>query len=116
MQVCVLTVLYPLILTFILLKLLLNFCFPKPNRLCLSALPYNENPDRMQAVTIDGRPRYCILFPKSKHGEHSVREIKTKATYGGYLKMLLGQCYLLNMEAIILVLSNTDIILIFICD
>ncbi|CAH3147788.1 unnamed protein product [Porites lobata] len=51
-------------------------------RLCLSALHYNENADRMQAVTVDGRPRYAIRFPKAKHGGYSVREVKTKATYG----------------------------------
>ena len=38
----------------------------------------------MQAVTEDGRPRYCIVFPKAKKGEHAVRSIKTKATYGRY--------------------------------
>ncbi|XP_068692699.1 uncharacterized protein [Montipora foliosa] len=51
-------------------------------RLCLSALHYNENADRMQAVTIDGRPRYAIQFPKAKKGQPTVREIKTKPTYG----------------------------------
>lgn len=51
-------------------------------RLCLSALHYNENADRMQAVAVDGRPRYAIRFPKAKHGGYSVREVKTKATYG----------------------------------
>ncbi|CAH3143473.1 unnamed protein product, partial [Porites lobata] len=50
--------------------------------LCLSALHYNENADRMQAATVDGRPRYAIRFPKAKHGGYSVREVKTKATYG----------------------------------
>ena len=65
------------------------------HRLCLSALHYNENADRMQAVTVDGRPRFSIRFPKAKakQGGHAVREIKTKATYGGYtvqnLSMLL---------------------------
>ena len=52
------------------------------SRLCLSALHYNENADRMQAVTIDGRPRYSLQFPKAKKGEPTVREIKTKPTYG----------------------------------
>lgn len=51
-------------------------------RLCLSALHYNENADRMQAVAVDGRPCYSIRFPKAKQGGHAVREIKTKATYG----------------------------------
>ena len=38
----------------------------------------------LQAVTIDGRPCYSIRFPKAKKGGHSVREIKTKATYGKF--------------------------------
>ena len=54
------------------------------HRLCLSALHYNENADRMQEVTVDGRPCYSIHYPKAKHGGHTVREIKTKATYGKY--------------------------------
>ena len=57
--------------------------FPK-TRLCLSALHYNDNADRMQAVTMDGRPRYSIVYPKAKKGEHAVRSIKTKSTYGRY--------------------------------
>ena len=56
------------------------------NRLCLSALHYNENADRMQEVTVDGRPCYAIRFPKAKQGGHTVREIKTKATYGEYFE------------------------------
>ena len=55
------------------------------NRLCLSALHYNTNADRMQAVTTEGRPKYAIRFPKAKQGEHSVQVIKTKATYGKYM-------------------------------
>ena len=34
-------------------------------RLRLSALHYNENSDRLQRVTVDGRPRYSIKYPKS---------------------------------------------------
>ncbi|KAL9961215.1 hypothetical protein ACROYT_G030118 [Oculina patagonica] len=51
-------------------------------RLLLAALHYNENSDRLQAVTVDGRPCYSIRFPKFKKGEYSVREVKTAATYG----------------------------------
>ena len=51
-------------------------------RLCLSALHYNENSERLQEVTVDGRPKYKICFPKAKKGKNTVREIKTKATYG----------------------------------
>ncbi|XP_068685181.1 protein lin-28 homolog A-like [Montipora foliosa] len=55
---------------------------------CLSALHYNENADRMQPVTIDGRPRYAIQFPKAKKGQPTVREIKTKPTYDGRRRKL----------------------------
>ena len=52
-------------------------------------LHYNENADRMQAVTVDGRPCCSIRFPKAKQGGHAVREIKTKANYGKH-KCLAG--------------------------
>ncbi|KAK3705290.1 hypothetical protein QZH41_008177 [Actinostola sp. cb2023] len=51
-------------------------------RLCLSALHYNENADRAQAVDKDGNPAYSITFPKAKKGQYSVRPRKTKVTYG----------------------------------
>ena len=72
--------LFSIYLSLTLLKLFFHIC----SRLCLSALHYNENADRMQAVTVDGRPKYAIRFPKAKHGEHSVRTIKTEATYSKY--------------------------------
>lgn len=50
-------------------------------RLLLAALHYNENSDRLQAVTKDGRPCYTIRFPKFKKGEYSVQKEKTSATY-----------------------------------
>ena len=52
------------------------------NRLCLSALHYNENADRMQAMTLDGRPCYSIRFPKAKKEGPAVRQVKTEPTYG----------------------------------
>ena len=48
----------------------------------MAALHYNENSNRMQAVTKEGRPCYSIRFPKFKKGEYSVRKEKTSATYG----------------------------------
>lgn len=51
-------------------------------RLLLAALHYNENSDRLQAVTKDGRPCYTMRFPKFKKGDYSVRKEKTCATYG----------------------------------
>ena len=58
------------------------------DRLLLAALHYNENSDRLQAVTKDGRPCYTIRFPKFKKGEYSVRKEKTSATYGTLLVSL----------------------------
>ena len=42
---------------------------------------YNENADRLQAVTVNGQPCYSIQFPKAKKGANSVRAEKTRATY-----------------------------------
>ena len=44
----------------------------------------DTNADRMQAVTDEGRPRYSVVFPKAKKGDHAIRKIKTQASYGGY--------------------------------
>ena len=38
----------------------------------------------MQAVTDNGRPRYSLVFPKAKKGDHAIRKIKTQASRGGY--------------------------------
>ena len=38
--------------------------------LSLSALHYNENSDRLQKVTVDGRPRYSIKYPEGKNGDY----------------------------------------------
>ena len=50
----------------------------------MAALHYNENSDRLQAVTKEGKPCYSIRFPKHKKGEYSVRKEKTVATCGNY--------------------------------
>ena len=61
-----------------------SLIFKSFNRLCLSALHYNTNADRMQAVTDEGRPRYSVVFPKAKKGDHAIRNIKTQVSYDGY--------------------------------
>lgn len=43
---------------------------------------YNENSSRLQAVTVDGRPRFAIRYPKYKKGGHSVSKVMTNPTYG----------------------------------
>ena len=45
---------------------------------------YNENADRLQAVTRDGRPRFVLCFPKAKKGGYTVRPQKTPATFRTY--------------------------------
>jgi hypothetical protein len=51
-------------------------------RLSLAAMHYNENNERPQALSKDGRRQFSMLFPKYKKGDHIVREIKENSTYG----------------------------------
>ncbi|ESP03492.1 hypothetical protein LOTGIDRAFT_137344, partial [Lottia gigantea] len=51
-------------------------------QLWLAALHFNENSQRKQAVTKDGRARYKIVYPKFKKGDYSVRRILVDCTYG----------------------------------
>ncbi|CAG2218817.1 unnamed protein product [Mytilus edulis] len=50
-------------------------------RLWLAALHFNENNQREQAVTKDGRARYKIVYPKFKKGDYSVKRILVDCTY-----------------------------------
>lgn len=53
------------------------------NRLCVSALHFNENGRRHQAVTKEGASQWQWSFPKGKKGEHAVvKPHKTPVTYG----------------------------------
>ena len=51
-------------------------------RLQIAILHFNENSDREQATLQDGRERFNITFPKYKKGEHTVKKILVKCTYG----------------------------------
>jgi len=51
-------------------------------RLQLAALHYNENADRKQATTSDGKLQYSIRFPKFKKDGFSVTALKEDTTYG----------------------------------
>ena len=51
-------------------------------RLQLTALHYNENADRPQAVGSNGQLLYSVRFPKYKKGDYSVIPVKEKPTYG----------------------------------
>ena len=55
-------------------------------RLSLSALHYNENSDRLQNVTVDGRPRYSIKYPKAKKGGYALQPVKGPPTYGTFIQ------------------------------
>ena len=61
-------------------------------RLYLAALHYNENSTRLQAVTVDGRPRFTLRFPKSKKGDYSIRKEQSKATYGKCIYYNIALC------------------------
>ena len=52
------------------------------NRLQLAALHFNENTNRVQAVTKQGTRRYDVVFPKYKKGGYVVKKVLTNATYG----------------------------------
>ncbi len=50
---------------------------------------YNENAGRSQASTAAGDLRYAIVFPKFKHGDFTVRALKSNPTTGNlYLPYL----------------------------
>lgn len=51
-------------------------------RLQLSAMHYNENANRQQAVTSTGSLRYSVVYPKYKQGDYTVRPLKADPTYG----------------------------------
>ena len=55
-------------------------------RLSLSVLRYNENSDRLQKVTVDGRPRYYIKYPKAKKGGYALQPVKSPPTYGTFIQ------------------------------
>ena len=48
----------------------------------IAILHFNENSDREQATLQDGTERFSIVFPKYKKGEHTVKKILVKCTYG----------------------------------
>ncbi|KAK7881412.1 hypothetical protein WMY93_029821 [Mugilogobius chulae] len=58
-------------------------------RLQLAALHYNENAIRAQAATASGELRWSIKYPKYKHGDYTVRALKTTPT-SGYVDTLMG--------------------------
>ncbi|XP_078321751.1 uncharacterized protein LOC111111789 isoform X2 [Crassostrea virginica] len=61
-------------------------------RLWLAALHFNENTQRTQAVTKEGKARYRIVFPKYKRGEYTVRKISVDSTYD-YIQPLMNTMF-----------------------
>ena len=76
-------------------------------RLQLAALHFNENTNRVQAVTKQGTKRYDLVFPKYKKEDYMVKKILTNAigykmkldnltkssTFAGYIKQLMSENY-----------------------
>ena len=52
------------------------------HRMQLATLHFNENSNRDQAVTKEGKDCYEIVFPKFKKGGYIVRKVTVKPTYG----------------------------------
>ncbi|KAK3087395.1 hypothetical protein FSP39_005395 [Pinctada imbricata] len=55
------------------------------SRLILAALHFNENMQRPQAETKEGKKRFSVVFPKVKAGDYSLKEVKVPCTYGMFL-------------------------------
>ncbi|XP_065068907.1 uncharacterized protein LOC135694142 [Rhopilema esculentum] len=56
-------------------------------RLLLAALHFNENANRKQAMTKQGKERWKISYPKYKKGAVA-KPVKTKPTYGYVTELL----------------------------
>ncbi|KAK7945009.1 hypothetical protein WMY93_000737 [Mugilogobius chulae] len=72
-----------------------NVVFSFPGMLCrlkLAALHYNENAARPHAATSSGQLRYSIEYPKYKHGDFTVRALKTDPT-SCYIDKLMGTTF-----------------------
>ncbi|XP_059378408.1 uncharacterized protein LOC132114317 [Carassius carassius] len=68
-----------------------NVVFPFIGMLCrlyLAAMHFNENADREQAMNLEGKAVYQIMYPKSKKGQPIVKSVKTEPTFG-YVKDLM---------------------------
>lgn len=45
---------------------------------------FNENAQRQQATTLEGKALYKVSFPKYKKGQATAKMVKTKATFSKY--------------------------------
>ncbi|XP_073321849.1 uncharacterized protein [Pagrus major] len=57
-------------------------------RLKLTAMHYNENAQRAHASTAAGELRYSIVYPKYKHGDFTMRPLRSHPT-SGYIETLM---------------------------
>lgn len=59
------------------------------SRLYLAAMHFNENADREQAMNLEGKAVYRIMYPKSKKGQPTVKSVKTEPTFGLFINVFL---------------------------
>lgn len=50
---------------------------------------FNENADREQAMNLEGKAVYRIMYPKSKKGQPTVKSVKTEPTFGLFINVFL---------------------------
>ena len=47
----------------------------------IAVLHFNENANRKQATTLEGKERFDVLFPKYKAGGYVVKRVKVDPTF-----------------------------------
>ncbi|XP_074649011.1 uncharacterized protein LOC141904327 [Tubulanus polymorphus] len=67
------------------------------SRLQLSAMHFNENSVREQAVDKSGNPQFKLSYPKARHGAPVAKEVKVPITYN-YLSDCMNEVIRLRME------------------
>ena len=50
-------------------------------RVQITVLHFNENANRKQATTLEGKERFDVLFPKYKAGGYVVKRVKVDPTF-----------------------------------
>lgn len=80
---------YHRVVTFFAPKSVHFFHSAMESRLLLAALHFNENCNRQQALTQDGKPQWRISFPKARKGSAVAAEVKVPVTFA-YIDDLLS--------------------------
>lgn len=86
---------YHKIVTFFAPKSVHFFYSAMEARVLLAALHFNENSNRAQAVNKQGDACWNVSFPKSRHGEPVVKDVKIPLTYN-YINELLDEVFQLR--------------------